>query len=289
LYKIHGKKIRQSGLDLIEKVNCIIADYQEQQYSLTLRQVYYRLVSRALIENTENSYKRIGELISDGRLEGLIDWDAIEDRNRFLRILPHWENPQSIIQSAALQYRRDLWEGQPRYVECWVEKDALIGIVKSAADKLDTPCFSCRGYTSHTAIKDAAQRIKAASSDGRECIIIHLGDHDPSGLDMTRDIRDRLAMFEASVTINCIALNMEQVNKFTPPPNPAKITDTRAAGYIKKYGATSWELDALEPIELDRLITKAIESNLDRKLYDAAYERQESEREAIKKLIKKSA
>jgi hypothetical protein len=277
--------IQKRNLALIEKINSIIDVYQQQGYNLTLRQVYYQLVSRDFIENTEKSYKHIGELVNNGRLAGLIDWDAIEDRTRSLRCLPHWKAPENIIQDAAAQYRRDLWESQPRYVEVWVEKDALIGIVETAAERLDTPCFSCRGYTSQTAVKDAAHRIIIETEAGKDCIIIHLGDHDPSGIDMTRDIRDRLGLFGASVEVNRIALNMPQVELFAPPPNPAKITDTRAAGYIKKYGVTSWELDAIEPAELDRLITNAIESNLDRKLYDAAKERQESERKAIYKMI----
>jgi hypothetical protein len=94
-------KIQAKSLALIRQVNGIIAEYQAQGYALTLRQVYYQLVSRALIENTEASYKRIGELVNTGRLAGIIDWEAIEDRTRNVRALPHWETPGEIIQSAA--------------------------------------------------------------------------------------------------------------------------------------------------------------------------------------------
>jgi hypothetical protein len=180
-----------------------------------------------------------------------------------VRALAHWDNPSEIIEDAAEQYRRNLWEGQPNYVEVWVEKDALIGIIEQAAKKLDTPCFSCRGFTSSTALWDAADRLKQHGKNGQDCFIIHLGDHDPSGLDMTRDIRDRLQLFGASVAVERIALNMNQIQQYNPPPNPAKMTDTRSKKYIKQYGATSWELDAIEPSELDRLITAAIKNRLD--------------------------
>jgi len=136
--------IQRLGLALIEQINAIIAEYEKAGYALTLRQAYYQLVSRDLIPNTENSYKNIGNLINSGRLAGLIDWNAIEDRTRYSRARPHWTSPSEIIESAASQYHRDLWEGQSRYVETWVEKDALIGIVEQAAKRLDCPSFSCR-------------------------------------------------------------------------------------------------------------------------------------------------
>jgi len=277
--------IRPSGLALVGHVNAIIAEYETAGYSLTLRQVYYQLVSRDLIENSEKSYKHVGNLVNNGRLAGLIDWRAIEDRTRALRRLPHWETPAEIVKSAAGQYRRDLWEGQDRYCEVWVEKDALIGIVEQAAERLDCPCFSCRGYTSQSEMWGAAMRFAGKADNGRECVLIHLGDHDPSGIDMTRDIRERLAMFGASVDVRRIALNMPQIEEYSPPPNPAKETDSRAAGYIAKYGNSSWELDALEPRSLDALITAAIKSSLDQKKYGRAVKRQEAERKSIAALL----
>jgi hypothetical protein len=277
--------IRLSGLALIGHVNAIISEYETAGYSLTLRQVYYQLVSRDLIDNSEKSYKHVGSLASNGRLAGLIDWQAIEDRTRTLRRLPHWDAPAEIVESAASQYRCDLWEGQGRYCEVWVEKDALIGIVEQSAQRLDCPCFSCRGYTSQSEMWGAAMRFVDKTNNGRECVLIHLGDHDPSGIDMTRDIKERLAMFGASVDVKRIALNMQQIEEYSPPPNPAKETDTRAAGYIAKYGNSSWELDALEPRALDALITAAIKSNLDQKKYSRAIKKQEAERKSIAALL----
>jgi hypothetical protein len=274
-----------AGRILINRVNDIIDEYNTAGYSLTLRQVYYQLVARGVIPNNERSYKNVGELVSNGRLTGLIDWYAIEDRTRYIRSLPHWNEPAEIVASAVNQYRIDLWDTQPRYVEVWVEKDALIGIIERTARKYDVPCFSCRGYTSQSEMWSAAQRIMRESRQGeRPCTIMHLGDHDPSGIDMTRDIRERLAMFGAEsceMTINRIALNIDQINQYNPPPNPAKLTDTRAEKYIQEFGETSWELDALEPRKLDELVSNTIEQYIDKDLMDKAKERQREEKEQL--------
>jgi len=247
----------EESLRLISIVNGIIAEYSAQGYELTLRQTYYQLVARGYIPNTEKSYKNIGKLINDGRLTGLIDWNAIVDRTRNLRVNPHWDSPEDIIWSAAKSYMIDRWENQKTYVEVWIEKDALIGIAAKACEKLDVPYFSCRGYTSQSEMWRAAQRF-IKKSDKVCRIIIHLGDHDPSGIDMTRDIQERLDVFGASVYVNRIALTMDQIKQYNPPPNPTKLSDSRANSYISKYGLECWELDALEPNVIEALIQKEI-------------------------------
>jgi len=281
--KIQYKEIniRKAGIDLITQVNAVISGYKEQGYSLTLRQVYYQLVSKNIIENSEKSYNNLGVLLNNGRLTGLIDWTAIEDRTRYIRTLSHWNHPSEIIESAATSYNIDLWQEQAYYVEAWVEKDALIGIVEQTAVRYDIPCFSCRGYVSQSEMWEAAQRIILQNDAGKECVVLHLGDHDPSGIDMTRDIQERLYMFGANVSLERLALNMPQIKQYNPPPNPAKITDTRAGGYMKKYGISSWELDALEPRTLDELISENIRNYLDEKKFRQAQIRQAEEREKI--------
>jgi hypothetical protein len=190
------------------------------------------------------------------------------DRTRNLRGLAHWETPSSVIDSAAYGYRTDRWASQPNYVEVWIEKDALVGVISGACNRLDVPYFSCRGYTSQSELWGAARRLIRQSKQGHDPIVIHLGDHDPSGIDMTRDIGDRLALFGASATVRRIALNMDQVDHYQPPPNPAKLTDARAEGYISRYGPESWELDALDPTTLDALITSTIEEYRDAWLWE---------------------
>ena len=278
-------KFRKNSLAIISTVNIIIDEYTQQGYGLTLRQVFYQLVSRNEIPNTEAAYDNLGQLINKARLAGMIDWLAIEDRTRHLRQLAHWNDPADRIKSAAHSYRIDLWQGQAFYVEVWVEKDALIGVVEQAADKFDTPCFSCRGYVSASEMWIAAQRMIERHDAGQHCVILHLGDHDPSGLDMTRDIQDRMKLFGASVDVKRLALNMEQVQHYNLPHNPAKLTDTRANGYVQQYGRSSWELDALEPSILDVLVSTNILKHLDTDQYRRMEIRQAKEQAEILEII----
>ncbi len=252
------KQFKADSLSLIERCNAVIVDYQRQGFSLTLRQLYYQMVSRNIIENTERSYKRLGDLVSNARLAGLIDWNAIEDRGRNLRQNSHWTTPAAIIQSARRNYKVDKWEGQRYRPEVWVEKQALEGVVAGVCGRLDVPYFACKGYNSQSEQWGAGQRLRRYIVDGYEPIIFHLGDHDPSGIDMTRDNRDRLEMFMGGVELRRLALHMSQIEEYGPPPNPAKETDSRFASYLELYGDESWELDALEPQVLVDLIERAI-------------------------------
>lgn len=283
--KIQYREIRfqQKSLDLIELVNQVVDEYSAQGYELTLRQVYYQLVARGYIPNNERSYKNIGNLINDGRLAGLIDWHSITDRTRNLRGNSHWDNPADVIASARYSYLLDKWMGQPNYVEVWVEKDALVDIVGQACSPLDTPYFSCRGYTSQSEMWSAAQRF-IQQSDREKRIIIHLGDHDPSGIDMTRDIQERLEMFGADVFVKRVALTMNQIQTYNPPPNPAKITDSRASKYIDQFGDESWELDALEPKVITNLINQEVTKYRDDGIYQAVCDKEKREKEELKML-----
>lgn len=283
--KIQYREIRfqQKSLDLIELVNQVVDEYSAQGYELTLRQVYYQLVARGYIPNNERSYKNVGSLINDGRLAGLIDWHSVTDRTRNLRKAGHWDNPADVIASARYSYNLDKWKGQPNYVEVWVEKDALVDIVGQACDPLDTPYFSCRGYTSQSEMWSAAQRF-IRQDDREKRIIIHLGDHDPSGIDMTRDIQERLELFGADVYVKRVALTMNQIQTYNPPPNPAKITDSRASKYIDQYGNESWELDALEPKVITDLIKKQVTMYRNDDIYRAVCDKESREKDELRML-----
>ena len=284
--KIQYKEInfRPKSLELIGLVNQVINEYKAQGYELTLRQAYYQLVARGYIPNNERSYKNIGNLINDGRLAGLIDWTAITDRTRNLRGNSHWSNPSDVIASAKYSYLLNKWKGQPNYVEVWVEKDALVDIVGQACRPLDTPYFSCRGYTSQSEMWSAAQRF-IRQGDRENRIIIHLGDHDPSGIDMTRDIQERLTMFGANVHVKRVALTMEQIETYNPPPNPAKMTDSRCWKYIENFGYESWELDALEPKMLTNLIVEQVTMYRDDEIYQEICDREDREKEELQMLV----
>lgn len=298
------KRISDRLLVMIVIANRIIKEYIEAGYRLTLRQLYYQFVARGLfpddrrwtwtgtkwkkdLEGTKNAdpnYKWLGSLINNGRLAGLIDWTAIEDRTRAMKENSHWNSPADIVDSAATSYGIDLWEGQSKRVEVWVEKEALAGVVERPSSKIDVPWFCCRGYVSQSAMWRAAMRLCAWERQGAETVVIHLGDHDPSGVDMSRDIEDRLRLFGADTTVERIALNVDQIEELNPPSDPAKLSDSRAADYIARYGDKSWELDALDPAYLDNLISQAIEIHVDREMYEDRIERQEEERTRLEKV-----
>ena len=280
-------RLRAKALETIAQANKIIEEYKEQNLDLTLRQLYYQFVSLALIPNTQQSYDRLGKIISDGRLSGLIDWNAIIDRTRNLRGQSHWDSPQDIIDSSAWSFNMDKWEGQEYRPEVWIEKEALVGIVSSICNRLDVPFFACRGYVSQSEQWAAGKRYQRHLAMTKRVydkelgdymteykrrqtpVIIHLGDHDPSGIDMTRDNMERLSMFaRRGIRVRRIALNMNQVKQYDPPPNPTKLTDSRAQGYMDKFGNESWELDALKPTVLRDLISDTVKEYRDEDLYE---------------------
>lgn len=265
------KTFSAAHLEIIDHAADIARSYARDGDSLTLRQLYYRFVAAGLIPNRDAEYKRLGGIINDARYAGLFDWSWITDRTRNLLGGDGEDtDPKEIVQG--LGFYAALWQGQRERVEVWVEKDALRDVIGRACGPLRTPYFSCRGYTSASEVWAAARRIEGYldEDDVEHVTILHLGDHDPSGIDMTRDITSRLELFlegdgydPGDLTIERIALNMPQVRAYNPPPNPAKITDSRARGYIREFGNESWELDALEPRTLRTLITTEIRSRID--------------------------
>ena len=271
------KSISEDRLELIRKCNQIIKEYQADGLLLTLRQLYYQLVSRDFIANTIQSYKRVGDVINDARLAGLMDWDAIEDRTRELVVANHWSSPSDILSACASQFRTDRWANQDTHPEVWIEKEALSGVFERICRSMDVGCFACRGYTSQSEMWGAAQRFVRHIRNGKNVVILHFGDHDPSGIDMTRDIEDRIRMFarhhvgtkaDSMIEIRRLALNMDQVNLYNPPENPAKVTDSRFASYEAVYGDKSWELDALNPRTLTKLVRDNVMAVADRSLWD---------------------
>jgi len=290
LVKYENKNFRVDTLAIITDAIKIVEDYQQQGFSLTLRQLYYQFVARGLLANTDKNYNKLGNIISDARRAGLIDWNAIEDRTRFLRKLSSWEKPQDILETARDSYHRDLWANQNKRLEVWIEKDALVGVIEAVCQENDIPFFSCRGYVSDSEMwATAYRRILRYDKNGQDTIIIHLGDHDPSGIDMSRDIEDRLNLFsgyKTNLEVRRIALTMEQIEEQGPPPNPAKMTDSRYAKYVSEYGDESWELDALEPQFISDLIRDEIDLEKDEERWAEAYNQQEDERKQIDELIR---
>lgn len=264
------KSFNDATLLIIDQANKIIKKYEAEGMNLTLRQLYYQFISGNLLENKQDSYRRLGKIISNARLTGLVDWSAIKDLTRNLRGTTHWTNPGQIVRAAARGFCLDHWEGQKYKPEVWIEKEALIGVIENICRELDVDYFACKGYVSQSEMWSASQRFELVYYNGQTPIIIHLGDHDPSGIDMTRDIFDRQDLFlkDIDCPVERIALNMDQINKYDPPPNPAKLTDSRSEKYVQKYGNDSWELDALEPVVLRDLIKKAVLKYRDDNIYN---------------------
>ena len=268
---------------LINHAEDIIEEYQAAGYVLTLRQLYYQFVSRDIIENTERSYKNLGTVITKARMAGMISWEAIEDRNREHHDFWYEEDELEPIRKLPYYVRFDQWARQDTYIEVWVEKESLGSVISRACKPLLVPYMSCKGYLSASEAWRAGRRFQEKINLGKNCVLIHLGDHDPSGIDMTRDNKDRLDIFtenHGAVDVRRIALNMDQVDQYSPPPNPAKITDSRATGYINKFGESSWELDALEPQIIERLIKNEIEQYIDHDIWEDV-EEYELEKERI--------
>jgi hypothetical protein len=311
-------KPKPETIRLLDLANEIGSEYAEQGYTLTLRQLYYQFVARGVIPNNMESYNRIKSITSRGRMAGLLDWYHLEDRTRGPVSNSHWSSPGSIIRGAARGYGVDTWSAQDRRVEVWVEKEALAAVIQRTASRWDCTAFSCKGYVSMSAQYRAAQRIKRHIDNGQAVTILHLGDHDPSGLDMTRDNTERIQQFlavdwaieqggynednayevdweEASWALQLglldrnlepfevrrIALNMDQIREYNPPPNPAKMTDSRVHDYIAEHGSQSWELDALAPDVLDSLIDTAISGLVDLERLEEERLREQTDRDLL--------
>jgi hypothetical protein len=268
---------------MIETANAIINEYGAQGYSLTLRQLYYQFVARDQLANTLRNYEKLGRVISAGRRAGLIDWTAIEDRTRNVRSNSHWDSPEDIVSACASQFRYDLWATQPCVPEVWIEKDALLGVIEPTCSRLDVSFFSCRGYPSDSEVWRAGMRFKGTRTAGQRPLVIHLGDHDPSGIDMTRDLEDRLRLFAGDhVEVQRIALNQDQVDEYDPAPNPAKVSDSRYEAYCAEHGEESWELDALEPSVMAQIIEDAVLAVRDEDAWGKAVRRQDHARATLR-------
>jgi hypothetical protein len=281
--KFVDHKFNAASLKVIEIANGILNEYRAMGYRLSLRQLYYQLVARDYIENSIKSYKRVGNLISDARLAGLVDWGMIEDRGRDAVIPTAWESPAQIVRAAAQQFRVDRWQGQPCHVEVMVEKDALSGILEPVCREMHVRFTANKGYSSSSAMYEAGKRIAEARHTGKEVHIFYLGDHDPSGIDMTRDIDERLAQFARSqrIQVHRLALNYDQVEQWNPPENPAKETDSRYQAYADLYGESSWELDAVEPRTLADLARDGIRDLIDQDQWDKILEEEKRMRDKL--------
>ena len=280
--QVFDDKLRLSKANkvMLDTVNTILEEYMDDGYVLTLRQLYYQLVSKDIIPNNDREYSKLSNILKKGRMAGIVDWSAIEDRVRKPK-LPYWvTGVEDAINDTVEQYRLNRMKGQPKTIEVWVEKDALSSVLYRVTEKYHIRLMVNRGYSSVTAMYDASMRLSSGD------VILYFGDHDPSGMDMIRDVRERLAEFNKEIDVIPVALTMEQIKKFNPPTNPAKITDPRAKWYIEEYGRVSWELDALPPKELIRLVEEAILEHINIFSYEEMLQQEQEDIAKLKSILK---
>jgi len=267
---------------VIEQANEIMEEYGNDR--LTLRQLHYQFVSRDLYENTMRNYKKLGDIIRNGRMAGLVSWDLIEDRTRGAR---GWAgghtNPSDFIRTIRYRYSNDKWLGQKKRVEVWCEKDALTGVISDPCAEYEINFFATKGYPSISSLKKSADRFKRYGRAGIQVHVLYFSDHDPEGLHMPSQVEEALSEFGVdNVTVERMGLTMDQIEEFNPPSSTAKSGSSRIDWYIEETGTDQcWELDALEPQVVRDMISDRLEELIDRDAFDAQQQYQDEAQELL--------
>jgi hypothetical protein len=245
----------------VEAIRAVAYQELEDGHPMTLRQVHYRIVGRGdtTYTNTRGDYNQLSKWLVRDRLSGIIPWEWIEDRLRKPRRVPAWEDLDAFIRTVRRSYVRDVWQDQPRYLEAWLEKDALSGIFADVLRPYGVTLNVGRGFDSATSVKDAADRFE----DGEGITVLYFGDFDPSGEDMVRSLRDRLQEHGAEPEIVKCALTFEDISRYDLPPDFTKATDTRSAAFVARYGDVAVELDALPGRVLRERIEREVRERVD--------------------------
>lgn len=258
---------------------------------ITLRQLYYRLVAKGLI-NDMNHYKRVINAIGDARWNGDIEFNAFVDRERSMYgetnaepviLLDQIERAKEQIGLWMKSYHLNKWENQPEYIEVWIEKKALQGVFERPCQRFDIGLAPCKGYPSLTFLKDAQERFEEAIDRNQNPTILYFGDFDPSGVDIPRSLIENISKMGCEVNIERIALNQDQIIEMHLPSAPAKTTDTRTKNW---NGEGVVELDAVEPNTLIQMVEKAIQSHFDTTMYNTLNDRENIERELYQTALK---
>ncbi len=276
--------------ELLEEIKKVISEYTTR---LTVRQIYYQIVSKHLVQNILSQYQKVSKVLVEARHNGEVDWEAIEDRTRNAKggdeteetPEEHFETAKNYLKNCWEYYRLPMWKNQPIYLEVWYEKQALEGLFDSITSRYNVVQLAIRGYSSHTMGYELEQRL-AEVEEGREIHIVYFGDFDPSGMDIYRFIQDLCERFGLVIKFERIAITPEQIKKYNIPPMIAKKSDSRYTGFVAEYGKDVVELDALRPDVLQQLIKEAITSRFDWNIYEEVKKEQEAKRKKIKDLIK---
>jgi hypothetical protein len=281
------KKFGDRALDIIAKADRVCADYMSQGLKMTVRQLYYQFVSENWIKNTPQNYEALATVISEAREGGMLDWDAIEDRGRVTHTHAAFDSLKGFLQQLNEQFRLDKWKKQAHYVEVMVEKQALEGVMYPTCEKWGVPLTANKGYSSVSSMYQRGKYLQSMRDvEHKEVHVLYLGDHDPSGIDMTRDVQDRLERFSnGPIDVIRLGLNHDQVLRHQLPENPVKMKDSRADAYRERFGDSSWELDALKPTMLAALLENGIKQFLDLPLWRTMEEQQQRDQDVLQTII----
>ena len=261
-----------------ELVRASLEVFDQYDTAITLRQLYYRLVARLLIPNTINSYKRLSRVLVKAREQRDVPINCLEDRSR--RILgrgdtgfdsaeKYLKNKLNSLQDSWKGFTMPMWEDQPQHVLISLEKDALSRLVSRVANNYSIRTFPTRGYPSFSYVQGMA-RYMETRLEGKHVVVLYYGDFDPSGIDIERDLEDRLARYGAKdFSVTRVALTADQIKEYNLPPMPVKRTDARAEGFMAEHGDKSVELDALEPNIFQSIVEKSIRSNINVRRWNA--------------------
>lgn len=270
------RRCRRSKAD-INAIRSAIYSTLESDHPATVRQVFYRLVTAGVIDKTEREYQgTVVRLLTKMRLAGEVPFEWITDETRWMRKPRSHAGLQELLAETAQLYRRDLWRNSDCYVEVWLEKDALAGVVYEATAEFDVPLMVSRGFSSLTYMHSAARDL---SERGVPAWIYQIGDHDPSGVDVARQVQRRLCQFAPEVEIHFerLAITPAQIGDWKLPTRPTKKSDSRA----KTFKGRSVEVDAVEPRRLRALVRDAIERHVDPRMLDILRMVEEDEREKL--------
>lgn len=276
-------------LDKLNKVKATLDELKDYK-PLTLRQIYYQLVGKGFIENNKSEYVALSKLLKWARIDRFISWKDIEDRGRVYHDLSGWYNSERFVRASLKQfltgYRRDLLQTQDKYIELWIEKDALSSVFTKAARPYTVPVVVCRGFSSVSFLNNFKNRL--TDYQDKQPVLLYFGDFDPSGMAMLDTMRET---FETEMDVNNIifkriALSESDISKYKLPhsPDALKDSDTRAKDFISKFGRHAVELDALRPDVLERKIKKAIEHEIDIDAFNAEVGREAIELDKLTEL-----
>jgi hypothetical protein len=266
----------------MEDLRVAIYGVLEEQHPATCRGLFYALVSRGVIPKTESAYKSIVvRLTGEMRRAGTLPYSWLADSTRWMRKPRMWDGVDEVLYNVAATYRRDLWSQLPGYVEVWLEKDALAGTIYDVTESWGVPLMVTRGYASLSFLASAADTMRHKA---KPTTIYYLGDHDPSGVDIPRQVERSLREMAPEVPLDFVrlAVNVDQIATYDLPTRPTKRTDSRSAGFV----GGSVEVDAMPSPVLRSLVEEAITAHVDSGVYDHLQIVEQEEREMLHRVAR---